>query len=235
MWHFLARWDKRQQDLWNQCPPKVWIAVEIALKKAYLKPEHLPQGQIPKLGFGMGPFPGQLRLVRTAIRLWFKIKCFGGRCGVMTWNILLKFKLVLGTETSTLDLEGPSSVPATELLTVALRSFLEQIKKEFTFHFWNCKNDNIRLNSLKAPAHQRWWSPQLSCLQVLVGDLELVQGQSWHCAAWPSWKEYGWEEESRHIGSWWQGPALGLIPEEEQHLASGGSWYGPQRPSSCTY
>lgn len=39
----------------------------------------------------------------------------------MTWNILLKFKLVLGTETSTLDLEGPSSVPATELLTVALR------------------------------------------------------------------------------------------------------------------
>lgn len=37
--------------------------------------------------------------------------------------------------TSTLGLAGPRSVPATELLTVALRSFLEQTEKEFTWHF----------------------------------------------------------------------------------------------------
>lgn len=38
-------------------------------------------------------------------------------------------------ETSTLGLEGPSSVSATESLTMALGSFLQQIKKEFTFCF----------------------------------------------------------------------------------------------------
>lgn len=113
----------------------MWIAAEIAPKKAYLKFEHFPQGQIPKPGFGMDAFLGQLKLVRTAIRLRFKMKCFGGRCGVVTWKILLKFKLLLRKETSTLGLEGPSSVPATELLTVALRLFLEQIKKKFTFCF----------------------------------------------------------------------------------------------------
>lgn len=43
-------------------PPEVWIAGEIALKKAYLKPEHFPQGQIPKPGFGLDPFLGQLEL-----------------------------------------------------------------------------------------------------------------------------------------------------------------------------
>lgn len=104
------------------------------------------------------------------------------------------------------------------LLTVALRLSLEQIKKKFPFCFWNCKNDNIRLNSLKAPAHQGWWSPQLSCLLVFVGDLELVQGQSWHCDSWPSWKEYGWEEESRHIGSWWQGVCSGADPRRSFKL-----------------
>lgn len=53
----------------------------------------------------------------------------------MTWKMLLKFKLLLGKETSTLGLEGRGSLPATELLTVVLRSSLEQIKKEFTFCF----------------------------------------------------------------------------------------------------
>lgn len=116
-------------------PLEVWIAAEIALKKAYLKPEPLPQGQMPKPGFGMDPFPGQLRLARTALRLRFKMQCFGGKCGEVTEKIRLKFRLRLGTETSTLSLEGPGSVPATGLLTVALRSLLEQIKKEFTSHF----------------------------------------------------------------------------------------------------
>ena len=50
-------------------PPEVWIAAEIALTKAYLKPEHLLQGQMPKPRFGMDPFLGQLRLVRTVLRL----------------------------------------------------------------------------------------------------------------------------------------------------------------------
>lgn len=43
-------------------PPEVWIAAEIALKKAYLKPEPRPHGQMPKPGFGMDPFPGQPEL-----------------------------------------------------------------------------------------------------------------------------------------------------------------------------
>lgn len=38
-------------------------------------------------------------------------------------------------ETSTLGLKGPNSVSATELLAMALMSFLEQIRKEFTFCF----------------------------------------------------------------------------------------------------
>lgn len=74
---------------------------------------------------------------------------------MVTWKILLKFRLRLGTETSTLGLERPGRVPATGLLTVALRSLLEQIK-EFTWHLGNCKNGNISLKGLKAPAHQRW-------------------------------------------------------------------------------
>lgn len=43
-------------------PSTVWIAAEIALKRAYLKPEHLLQGQIPYPSFGLDPFLGQLRL-----------------------------------------------------------------------------------------------------------------------------------------------------------------------------
>lgn len=54
---------------------------------------------------------------------------------MVTWKIVLKFKLLLGKETLTLGLEEPNSVPATELQTVALGSFLEQIQKEFTFCF----------------------------------------------------------------------------------------------------
>lgn len=65
-------------------PPsaEVWIAAEIVLKKACLKPEHLLLGQIPKPGFGMDPFLGQLRLVRTSHQtliqnemLWGKVWC----------------------------------------------------------------------------------------------------------------------------------------------------------------
>ena len=41
---------------------------------------------------------------------------------MVTWKIPLKFKL-LGKEISTLGLEGPNSVPTTELQTVALGSF----------------------------------------------------------------------------------------------------------------
>lgn len=41
----------------------------------------------------------------------------------------------LRKETSALGVGGPSSVPASELLTVALGSFLEQIKEEFAFCF----------------------------------------------------------------------------------------------------
>lgn len=52
-----------------------------------------------------------------------------------TWKILLKFKLLLRKETSALGLGGPSSIPATEFLTAALGSFLEQIKEEFAFCF----------------------------------------------------------------------------------------------------
>lgn len=112
----------------------MWIAAEIALKKAYLKSEHFPQGQIAEPSFGMDPFLGQLKLVRTAIRLRFKMKCFGGRCGVVTWKILLKFKLLLSKETSTLGLKGPSSVPATELLTdCGPQVILGTDKKEISF------------------------------------------------------------------------------------------------------
>lgn len=54
---------------------------------------------------------------------------------MVIWKLLLKFKLLLGKETSTLGLEGASGAPASELLTMALRLFLKQIKKEFTFCF----------------------------------------------------------------------------------------------------
>lgn len=52
-----------------------------------------------------------------------------------TWKVLLKFKLPLRKETSALGLEGSGSVLATELLTVALGSFLEQIEEECAFCF----------------------------------------------------------------------------------------------------